>query len=415
MNILFLPQVLSYPLVGGAKIRAYYILKQLSQRHNVTLVSFVREDDKASDIAHLRSICHEIHTVPLRRSRWKDGRALLEGVLTGRSMVISRDRIPAMQSLIKRLVQTTPFDVIHADQTSMAQYALYARHCQRQNNPVPNIILDQHNAMYLLVQRQARYERGWLRQTIWHMEAQRLKRYETFLCRQFDQILTVTDEDQKALIGLMPDLEVERLRNRLTALPICVDPLEQPMLPYRASDPRIIHLGTMFWPPNVEGVLWFAEQVLPLVLQQVPNACFTIAGKNPPPEILALTASDSPVAGHVEITGFVADPDPLLSSSRVFVVPLRAGGGMRVKIIDAWQWGIPLVSTTLGAEGIKTRSGHNIMLADHPEAFAAAVVQVLKDRELAEGLRGNGRSWVEQHYNWRTVYPRLNDVYSRLG
>jgi glycosyltransferase involved in cell wall biosynthesis len=156
--------------------------------------------------------------------------------------------------------------------------------------------------------------------------------------------------------------------------------------------------------------------VLPLVLRDVPAARLTVAGKGPPPAVQALARPGSPVYGHVTVAGFVPEATPLLQRARVFVVPVRAGGGMRVKIVDGWQWGLPIVSTSIGAEGIETRPGENILLADSPEAFAAAVVRVLTDDRLAATLRTNGRRWVETHYNWRTVYPaKVAPVYARLG
>lgn len=414
MRILFLTQVLPYPLVGGAKIRAYYVLRQLAQQHQITLVSFRRADDRQEDVAHLEQFCAAVYTVPLSRSARQDARALLTSLVSDQPLVIARDRIPVMEALLARLVQDAPFDAVHADQTAMAQYALYAQTVQARHSRPPRILLDQHNALYLLVTRQARYERGPLRRWLWRREARRLARYEADLLPRFDHILTVTAEDRAALLRLLPPAAAESAAHKLTALPICVDPGARPPLPRRDREPRIIHLGTMFWPPNVEGVLWFANEVLPLIVQQVPDACFTIAGKQPPESVQRLALDGAPLARHVEVTGFVPNAEPLLASSRVFVTPVRAGGGMRVKIIDAWQWGLPLVSTTIGAEGIATRPGENILLADEPQPFADAVVRVLTDADLAQRLRANGRAWVEAHYDWRSVYPRLNAIYQAL-
>lgn len=411
-RVLFLTQVLPYPLTAGPKVRAYYMLRHLVRSYDVTLVSFVREDDRPEDVAHLRELCAAVHTVPINRSRLKDGLSLLQSLLTGEPAVIVRDRLPAMQAVLLRLIRETPFAVVHADQTAMAQYALYARDAHAEGQR-PRLLLDQHNALYLLVQRQATYERGPLR-WIWRREAARLRPYEADLCRQFEQILTVTEEDRAALLALLPPEEAERAQHKFTAIPICVDPERQPPVPYVDQGPHILHLGTMFWPPNIEGVLWFAQEVLPLVLAQVPDATFTVAGKGPPPPVEALAEPPSPVAGHVEVTGFVPDVEPLLTQTRAFIVPVRAGGGMRVKIVDGWQWAVPVISTTIGAEGIDTRPGENILLADEPATFAEAVVQVLTDPELAQRLRENGRQWVESRYNWRSVYRQVDDIYEQL-
>lgn len=419
MKILFLTQVLPYPLVGGAKIRAYYMLRHLAQTHRVTLVSFVREDDRMEDVAHLAQFCAAVHTVPMVRSRIKDGLALVQSVVTGQPAAITRDRVPAMEALLARLARQTPYAVVHADQTAMAQYALYAAKQSALHGHRPNTLLDQHNAMYLLVERQAAYERGPAR-LIWKREARLFRRYELGLLRDFDHIFWVTPEDLEVAARLAesesnPTGGAAFERTKQTVIPICVDPDSQAAVEPVDDGPRIVHLGTMFWPPNVEGVLWFAREVLPLVLREVPEARFTVAGKGPPPAVQALAKPSSPVHGHVTIAGFVPDALPLLQRARVFIVPVRAGGGMRVKIVDGWQWGLPIVSTTIGAEGIDTRPGENILLADSPQAFAEAVVRVLTDDRLAAALRANGRRWVETHYNWKRVYPaQVDPVYARL-
>jgi polysaccharide biosynthesis protein PslH len=409
-HILFLTQVLPYPLSGGAKIRAYYVIRYLAQKQPVTLVSFVREDDTPEAVAHLRGICHAVHTVPIVRSRLRDGRALLESLATGLPAVIARDRMPAMEQLLARLLRETPFAAVHADQTAMAQYALFARKQQ----PDLRLVLDQHNALFQLVQRQADDERSAWRRRLWHAEGRRLARYETELCRQFDHIFTVTEVDRQTLLELLPPAEAQDAADRFTAVPICVDPTTEPPLPLAVDSQEVIFLGTMFWPPNVEGVLWFAEEVLPRIVAQRPETHFVIAGKNPPPAIRQLAQPGSPLCRHVTVTGFVADPRPLLSRSALFVVPLKAGGGMRVKIVDAWQWGLPIVSTTIGAEGVAIRPGENILIGDEPDGFALAVLRLLADPQLAQRLRQNGRQWVEERYNWRTVYRQFDAVYDAL-
>ena len=165
----------------------------------------------------------------------------------------------------------------------------------------------------------------------------------------------------------------------------------------------------MFWPPNVAGVLWFVREALPLVWREIPEARFVIVGKNPPAEVQAL-AADS----RIVVTGYVADPLPYLEAADVSVVPLFSGGGMRVKILDAWLRGLPIVSTPLGAEGIEVRDGENILLAADAPTFAAAVFRLLTDRDLNTHLRVAGRIWVEQTYSWQTVYRQVDQVYSQL-
>jgi glycosyltransferase involved in cell wall biosynthesis len=403
-RVLFLTQVLPYPLDSGAKIRAYYVLRHLAQRHEVTLVSFVRADDRPDAVAHLEAFCRAVYTVPMRRSLLRNARALLVAGLTRQPAIIVRDEIGQMRATLRDLVQKERFGAVHADQTSMVQYALYARVRARHR---PKLVLDAHNALYRIPQRLAAREPNPVKRLAFRREARALARYEAQAYGQFDRVVFVADEDRAVF--------EERLSTvadaPFTTIPICVDPQEKALVE-RARSPRAVtHLGTMFWPPNVEGVVWFAREVFPRVLAQVPGACFVVVGKDPPPEVCALPQQ----MRNVQVTGYVSDPVPYLAETAVFIVPLHAAGGMRVKIVDAWCWGLPVVSTTIGAEGIDVHDGEDILIADTPAAFARAVVRVLQGPTLGERLRERGRRWVEEQYDWRRVYARWDEVYGKLG
>jgi glycosyltransferase involved in cell wall biosynthesis len=261
-----------------------------------------------------------------------------------------------------------------------------------------------------LVERIAANEPNPLRRRIAQREARALARYEAAMGRVYDAMLTVTQEDQARLLGLYPPGERAIMQKKLATVPICVDPDQTPVVPHQpASHPTILHLGTMFWPPNISGVLWFAKEVLPLIWQQAPVARFVIVGKNPPPEVVALSADP-----RIAVTGYVADPTPFLAAADVFIVPLHAGGGMRVKILDAWLWGLPVVSTAIGAEGIALLDGENILIATDAASFAEATLRTLRDPSLNHKLRTAGRAWVSATYGWRSVYQAVDAVYARL-
>jgi glycosyltransferase involved in cell wall biosynthesis len=406
-KILFLTQVLPYPPHSGAKIRAYYVLRQLARQHEVTLLSFVREDDRAGAVEHLGGFCEAVHTVPMQRSLLRNVRAVLKAGLTGQSGIIVRDEIPEMHQALHRLLAAQAFDVIHADQTSMAQYALYAQHLNAKtfNRPYVPMVLDAHNALYRIPERMARHESNPLKRWVFQREARVLARYEAETYNHFDHVVFVTGVDQKEILK-----RTSHSHLATSVIPICVDIDDKPLVARRDRLLAVTHLGTMFWPPNVEGVLWFAREVFPRVLAQVPEAHFVVVGKDPPQDVQYLMLQ----VRNVQVTGYVPDPEPYLAETAAFIVPLRAGGGMRVKIIDAWSWGLPIVSTSIGAEGIEIKEGENILIGDTPEALAEAVVRVLKEPALGERLREQGRAWVEEHYHWRNVYPMWEDVYTEL-
>lgn len=407
-QILFLTQVMPYPLDAGPKVRQYHMLRHLAKDHQVTLVAFTRADDPPEALEHLRGICSAVHTVPMHRSLWRNIRAAAKGLLTGLPVIVTRDEAGEMTTTLRQLTGKVAFDLVHADQLSMASWGELAARMRKHHRP--RTLLDEHNAVYLLVRRMAETESNHFRRAAMAREARAFARYEADMCRSFDALLTVTEEDRQHLLSLFPPGEQEQLEKKFTVVPICVDPEQvAPIVHHNGEAPTILHLGTMFWPPNVNGVLWFAQHVLPLIHDQVPEARFVVMGKNPPAEVQSL-ASDP----RIQVTGYVDDPAPYLALADVFIVPLHAGGGMRVKILDAWLWELPIVSTPIGAEGIEVQDGSNILIANDAPAFARATLRLLTDPILNEQVRIEGRSWVQAKYAWQTAYQRVNQVYADL-
>lgn len=405
MNILFLTQVLPYPLDSGPKTRAYFILRYLSQRCRVTLISFKRPDDPPASLDHLRQFCAQVYTVPMLRSRVRDARALAHSYLGGPPFLIGRDFVPQMAQKVAELVRAGQYTAVHADQLWMAQYVFLAeRAAQAAGAPRPRLVLDAHNAYFQIVQRLAQGERNPLKRLGLEVEWRRLRRWEARALARFDQVVTVTEPDRRILAGLLPE---NGPRPPLTTIPICIDPDETPPVQPAPGAGEVLHLGTMFWPPNIEGVLWFIRETWPLVRAQLPQARLTLVGKNPPAALERLAAPGS----GIQLTGYVANPQPYLERAGVFIVPLLSGGGMRVKIVDAWRWGLPVVSTSIGAEGLEFREGEHLLLADTPVDFAQAVLRVLNEPGLAHRLRREGRRWVEEQYAWQRVYPAWDRLY----
>jgi len=402
VNILFLTQVLPYPLDAGPKMRAYFVLRHLAEQHAVTLATFVRGSDSAQALAHVQSLVARLVTCPIKRSGWQEAAAIGRSALSGEPVLIARDRVPAMYALLRQLAAETPFDAVHADQLWMAPYALAASARAAAGRQRPRLVLDQHNAVYLIPRRLAESAANPVMRLGWRREARQMARYEAAICRAFDQVVTVTDADRAALDRLYPDGQ----RPSFTVIPICIDTQAVRPRP-RAEAPGILFLGGMHWPPNADGARWFADVILPAILAREPRARFLAVGRQPPEGLLRPDR-----AGHIEAPGYVTDPEPYWAVSQVFVVPLRSGGGMRVKILEAWAQGLPIVSTTIGAEGLTYRAGEDILIADTPEAFADAVVSILNDADLARRLAAAGRATVERCYDWQRTYPAWDPIYA---
>ena len=176
------------------------MLRHLSRTHQVTLVCFVREGDSPDWVEHLRAFCTDVYCVPIRRSLWRNLRAVARGLATGLPMVIVRDEMEEMYATLRRLMTEQSWDLIHADQTSMAGYGLWA--ATEAGDHTPAIVLDQRNAVYLLTRRMAGAASRWLYRPLYLREANAFARYEAYLCRGYDAVLTVTEQDKDHLLAL---------------------------------------------------------------------------------------------------------------------------------------------------------------------------------------------------------------------
>lgn len=391
MRILLLTQVVPYPPDSGPKIKTYNVLRYLAERHEVHLATFVRSGEEAN-VQELRSICASISTVPLARSRLRDVVCLAQSLAIGRPFLIQRDASRAMRDLIRRLLRQYVFDAVHADQLTMAQFAVDA--------PVPFRLLDEHNAVWTIVRRAGREQRGILR-ALAEIEWRKLRTYEGEICQRFDLVTVVSEQDKAALA------EAAQAIFPVEIIPITVDTDELAFKPRTPEAQNVVSVATMFYPPNVEGVYWFATRVYPLIKRELAGVRFYIVGSRPPSRITRLADS----GGRIVVTGYVADLEPILRRSGVMVVPVRSGSGMRVKILEAFARGIPVVSTTVGVEGIDARAGEHLLVADEPDEFARAVLLVLTDPAVGPRLAHAGRELAEARYDRRTALAALDRVY----
>lgn len=392
MKVLMLTQVLPYPPDSGPKVKTYNMVKYLSQNHDLTLASFVR-GDQTGEVEYLKQFCQAVYPVPIRRTRFNDGLALIDSLVTSTPWFIARDNTREMRELLADLCQKENFDIVHADQLNMAQYARRIPEAAR--------ILDAHNALWLLYRRLAQTTHNfWMGQFL-EREWRLMKRYEGAVCRTFDAVLAVSEADKTAL------QEASNGQGNLMVAPIAVDPEEVQLIPRVPQADHILHIGTMFWPPNVDGVLWFLREIYPIIQRARPGVHFDIVGARPPKEIIEF--------GHrqegVTVTGYVKEPGEYLKKTGVMVVPLLAGGGMRVKILEALAEGLPIVTTSIGCEGIAVENGRHLLVADSPQEFAQATLRLLEDRAFANTLARNGRELIEKDYDYHTAYRQVNLVY----
>ena len=407
MKILFLTQVLPYPLDAGPKVRAYYVLRYLAQQHALTLVSFVRATDTTAALDHLRQFCTDLHTATMPRGKLRDGYQLLRSLVNGEPFIIARDWNHPMATLLKQVIKEEgPFDAIHADQLWMAPYAQLASEWQQQSHGQrPKLVLDQHNAVFMIPERLAGDGANQLKRLLLKLEAHKMARYEVAACRNFDAVTWVTAEDYQA-VSREAAHQGAHVPNS-GVIPICGDVAAAAPICRLGTARRITFVGGLHYPPNAQGICWFAREIFGQILAQAPETVLTVIGKDPPQQLQQLGLPPA----NLDVVGFVEQVEPYLAETAVYIVPLLAGGGMRVKIIDGWRWGMPIVSTTIGAEGIAVMDGVNMQIADTPTAFAQATIALLQDPHKATALAHAGRQWLENHYDWQTVYRRWDQIY----
>lgn len=405
MNILFLSQIIPYPPDAGPKVKTWHVLRYLAgQGHAITLLAFVRPEEMAH-VQSLHEVCRRVETVPITRSRLRDVGYLLKSQLSGRPFLVERDDLAAMRRAVTAALRREPFDVVYCDQLTMTQFV-------RTLPPGSGArrIFDAHNATWAITERMGANAPLPLRAVL-ALETRRIVRYESAIVRGFEHTLAVTDIDRDALLHAVAATDgaaaAAAHAARIVTVPITIDTERYRPIPRPNPGPAIMTLGTLHYPPNADGIRWFVDDVLPLVRARIPDATLTIVGKNPPADLLRRAQHDPAVT----VTGYVPSLTPYMAAAGTLVVPVRAGGGMRVRILEAFACAMPVVTTTVGLEGIDAVPGRDVLVADTPADFADAVVRLLQDDALNRRLAAAGRALVTAVYDWQAALPRLDPLF----
>lgn len=407
MHILFLTQIIPYPPDAGPRVKTWHVLRYLSGLGcRITLVSFIRPEEEGY-LKTLREVCTDVHTVPIRRSRPADLGYWLRSQWTGRPFLVERDDSRAMRAQVRSIVEKGDVDAIHADQLTMAQFArtpgLGRKRSAAGGNGRPVAVFDAHNAVWTILRRMAENAPPLLRPLLIR-EARMVEAYEGRVVRSFDRVLAVTEIDRQALLQAAGQVGGDRI----SVIPIAVDTVKlRPVEQYTRSN-SIVTLGTLHYPPNADGIRWFLHEVFPLVRDAVPEATLTIIGKHPPRDFLQ-AAEAQPDA--VRVTGYVPDLDEYMSAAAVVAIPVRAGGGMRVRILEAFSRGLPVVTTTVGMEGIDALPGRELLTGDTALDFAGSVIRFLEDPDLRVQTGRRARALAEARYDWQVALQDLEAIY----
>ena len=402
MKLLFLTPQLPYPPHQGTTIRNYNLIRELAARHEIHLFSFATDALSEEQKAGL-AFCRAIHTWPAP-TRSMRARTLSTLISAKPDMALRLESAAAHQKLAA-LLREERFAAIQVEGIEMAPYLLQTAQDTRESV----LVFDDHNAEYILQRRAFETDRSiprrWLGALYSFAQWQKLCRYERDTCLRADHVIAVSSADAQALQQLAPSLQPCVIPNGVD-LDYYQGASAHPPLPHA---PALVFTGKMDFRPNVDAVLWFSQMVLPLIRRQMPAAHFYIVGQSPHRR-LSVLSQDS----QITLTGYVPDTRPYIAGAEVYVIPLRIGGGTRLKVLEAMAMSKAIVSTTLGCEGIGLRDGQEAWLADTPAAFAERVLELLRAPEKRRVAGHQARRFVETHYDWRAIAPRLESLYAAL-
>lgn len=395
MNILIVTTRLPYPMISGAKIRAFHILKALAERHKVALISFYGSEDEEKHFDIYKSM--GVNLVPILNQAIDEQvglKALFHSLSTGLPLTVSKYRHPEMVEAIAK--HSRAADVIHCEHMHMAEYLFGITDKPK--------MLDAHNVETQIAYRYSRCESNMLKKLILSLNYRAMRSYEKKVCAGFDMTLSVSMEDQKVLESEFGAGCVRLLENGVD-----VDYFAPVNKNFQDQPKKLVFVGAMDWLPNSDGIKYFIKEILPIIRQDFPGIKLDVVGKDPPQDIRQLSNIDG-----IRVTGTVDDVRPFVHDSHLYVVPLRFGGGSRLKILEAFSMGIPVVSTSLGCEGIECVNGKDLLVADSPADFAATVVRLLKDPELCCRLTNNARILAVNTYSWNVICEKLLNYYGEL-
>ena len=400
MRVLFISQLVPYPPHGGALQRGYHIIRELGRRASVHLMAFVHPDELPSPEAVaeskrvLQGMCEQVEYFPL----WAKGplpqraAAYVAGICSPRPFSTVFHRSPALQRRLTTLLKPGAFDLVHVDTIALNRF--FAR------RPATPAVLTHINIESLLLERRAAVEERRVAKWVLARESRKLAAYESVVAPLYDNNLVMSEHDGQLLRERVPGVHTDVVPNGVDTAYFSPADREE-------ETPAVIYTGGMNMLANRDAVLHFLDAIWPSIVAEMPDVRFYAVGQDPPAELREIARRDP----RVVVTGKVPDIRPYVRQSAVYIVPIRVGGGTRLKVLDAMASGKAIVSTSIGCEGIAARPGEHLVVADSPAEFAASALTLLRDAARRRELGAAARQLVERKYAWSVVGQQLMDSY----
>jgi sugar transferase (PEP-CTERM/EpsH1 system associated) len=394
MRILFLTPILPIPTSGG-RTRLYNLIRQLSDRHQVTVISFIQPSEHDM-LPRVEPYCQRIELVPFEgfeplgrwRNRFQGWRRIL---FSRRPRYADTFPVDSMRAPLQKLFESQVFDVI------VFSHLYVAELMEKVGGIVPTILAEENVESDIAQESYVRAANPFHKLQDW-LEWRKLLAFERRWVRRFPMCVAVSERDAAILQHMSPETQVHIVPNGVDSRSFA------PRANQR--DPQaLLFFGTLSYGPNAEGLIWFCQEILPRVRQSRPDVKLEVVGLDPPPRVADLGRLPG-----VQVTGFVPDVRSKLWSATICVVPLLTGGGTRLKILEALAAGCPVISTTIGADGLSLVDGEHLLIADTPDQFAQGILALLESAELRRRLADAGREAVAQRYDWEQIALQLESA-----
>jgi sugar transferase (PEP-CTERM/EpsH1 system associated) len=407
MRILWLKSDLLLPLDKGGKLRTWHLMRHLARRHEITYLAFKEPGQPAADVEGMKEVAPRVETIirsePVKGTPRFYADAAMH-LLDPLPYAVGKYRSAEYRRKLASLLAAEPFDLIVCD-------FLFPAVNLPKRLPCPAVMFT-HNVESEIWRRHAETKTGALGRLLYGAQYRRMLRYEQRTLARFDGVLAVSDADRETFARLYPGAIAQPVH----VVPTGVDteyfaPSTDPQPSAISHQPsNLIFTGSMDWLPNEDAMLYFCRDVLPAIRAEVPDVSLTIVGRTPTPAVRKLAEERG-----VTVTGRVDDVRPYMRDAAVYIVPLRIGGGTRLKIFEAMAMGKAVVSTTIGAEGLPVADGEHLLLADDPASFARAVVHLMRDTAHRGQIEAAARALVLARYDWSAVAGELEDALIRFA
>lgn len=395
MKILWLKTELLHPVDKGGRIRTYQMLKELRKEHEITYLT-LDDGNAAPDARDLSSeYCSNLITVPHSVAPKFNPRFYAEiagNLFSELPYFIAKYHSPAMRQKIEDVLAENAHDILVCD------FLHPAINLPDEIN-IPTLLF-QHNVEAMIWKRHYQVANNFGKRAYLRSQWHRAVTFEKQTCSRFDAVVAVSRDDAEVFRN-------DYGHGRVFDIGTGVDTdYFTPVNGDRTTKPNIVFTGSMDWLPNSDAVQWFIKEIFPLIKQEVPEATFTVVGRDPFPDLLELAKRDT----AIRVTGRVDDVRPYMREAAVFVVPIRIGGGTRLKIFEAMAMGLPVVSTTVGAEGLPVTDGNEIVLRDSPDTFSRSVISLLQDRQMASKTAETACRVVRDKFGWSSIAKQFEEI-----